>query len=103
MKTIMLVGLLLVASITFGQTNEDSETQVNWVVKCYPNPTSDLLMISSTNEIKDVTLIDLNGSVIKAPAMPNWCFSLHDLPQGWIFVFIEDVNGNILKKNIFKN
>lgn len=103
MKKLALVGMLFLAGTTFGQTIEDENSNPEWVVKCYPNPTSDLLFISSTEEIKEVTLIDLNGSVIKAPPMPNWCYSLHDLPQGWIFVFIEGVDGKVIKKNIFKN
>lgn len=74
-----------------------------WILKCYPNPTSDLLIISSNTEIKEVTLIDLNGQVIKAPALPNWCYSLHDLPNGWIFVYVENKNGEIEKRNVYKN
>lgn len=106
MKTVVLLGgLLLISSSIFAQSADlPEESQLPaWELKVYPNPTSDLLMISSSLEIKDVTLIDLNGQVLKNHAMPNWCFSLHDLPAGWIFVYIESLDGRIEKKNIYKN
>lgn len=106
MKTaVLLGGLLLISSSLSAQiTDPPEEGQLQeWELKVYPNPTSDLLMISSSLEIKDVTLIDLNGQVLKNHAMPNWCYSLHDLPAGWIFVYIESVDGRVEKKNIYKN
>lgn len=106
MKTAILLGvLLLISSSLLAQSTDPSEesTLPNWELKVYPNPTSDLLMISSSLEIKDVTLIDLNGQVLKNHAMPNWCYSLHDLPAGWIFVYIESTDGRVEKKNIYKN
>jgi hypothetical protein len=106
MKTaVLLGGLLLISSSLLAQSADPPEESnlSNWELKVYPNPTSDLLMISSSLEIKDVTLIDLNGQVLKNHALPNWCYSLHDLPAGWIFVYIESVDGRIEKKNIYKN
>lgn len=106
MKTaVLLGGLLLISSSLSAQiTDPPEESQLQeWELKVYPNPTSDLLMISSSLEIKDVTLIDLNGQVLKNHAMPNWCYSLHDLPAGWIFVYIESVDGRVEKKNVYKN
>lgn len=106
MKTaVLLGGLLLISSSLLAQSADPPEANdlPGWELKVYPNPTSDLLMISSSLEIKDVTLIDLNGQVLKNHAMPNWCYSLHDLPAGWIFVYIESVDGRIEKKNVYKN
>ena len=106
MKTAVLLGglLLISSSLSAQSTDHPEESQLQeWELKVYPNPTSDLLMISSSLEIKDVTLIDLNGQVLKNHAMPNWCYSLHDLPAGWIFVYIESVDGRVEKKNVYKN
>jgi hypothetical protein len=106
MKTAILFGgLLFISSSLFAQISDPSEENQlpNWELKVYPNPTSDLLMISSSIEIKDVTLMDLNGQVIKKNALPNWCYSLQELPAGWIFVYIESTDGRVEKKNIYKN
>lgn len=103
MKRLALISLLACLSLnSFGQDAEPEIIDTTWQIRCYPNPTSDLLIIESSKEIKDVTLIDLNGQVIKAPAMPNWCYSLHELPAGWLFVYIESTDGKIEKKNIYK-
>ncbi len=106
MKTLVLLGglLLFSSSLSAQSTDPPEESQLPvWDLKVYPNPTSDLLMVTSSLEIKDITLIDLNGQVLKNHAMPNWCFSLQDLPQGWIFVYIESIDGRIEKKNVYKN
>jgi hypothetical protein len=106
MKTLVLLSGLFLISTSLNAQMSDPPVEndlPNWDLKVYPNPTSDLLMISSSLEIKDVTLIDLNGQVIKNHAMPNWCYSLHDLPAGWIFVYIESSDGRVEKKNIYKN
>lgn len=106
MKTaVLLGGLLLISSSLLAQSADPPEESnlPSWELRVYPNPTSDLLMISSSLEIKDVTLIDLNGQVLKNHALPNWCYSLHDLPAGWIFVYIESTDGRIEKKNVYKN
>lgn len=106
MKTIILTGILIALPVfSFSQELESASggDTTAWNLRCYPNPTSDLLIVSSSVEIKDITLIDLNGQVIKAPKMPNWCFSLHDLPQGWLFVYVESMDGRVEKRNVFKN
>ena len=104
MKTVLLLsGLFLISTSLSAQLADPPADLPNWDLKVYPNPTSDLLIVSSSVDIKDITLIDLNGQVIKNRAMPNWCFSLHDLPQGWIFVYIESMDGRIEKKNVYKN
>lgn len=106
MKTfILLSGLFLISTSLHAQMADPPEENPlpNWDLKVYPNPTSDLLIVASSVDIKDVTLIDLNGQVIKNHAMPNWCYSLHDLPAGWIFVYVESKDGRIEKKNVYKN
>jgi hypothetical protein len=47
-------------------------------------------------------LIDLNGQVVKANPLPNNCFSMADLPNGWFFVYIENEAGEVVKKNVYK-
>lgn len=102
MKTLILAGFIACIS-THAFSQEAVQDSTPWVLNCYPNPTSDLLIVTSSLEIKDITLIDINGQVIKAPKMPNWSFSLHDLPQGWLFVYVETMDGRIEKRNVYKN
>ena len=78
---------------------ENSET---FEVRCYPNPTSDLLIVQASVPIKTIQLIDLNGQMVKANPLPNNCFSLADLPNGWFFVYIENEAGEVVKKNVYK-
>jgi hypothetical protein len=93
---------MLFAPLSFSQEAEQELETATWDLRCYPNPTSDLLVIQSSIPIKEVTVIDLNGDVVKVSALPNWCFSLHELPSGWLFFFIENENGTIERKNVFK-
>ena len=81
----------------FGRTDE-----AEWKLCCFPNPTSDLLIIKSSKEIKQVQFYDLNGSELKAGSMPNNCYSLSDFPAGWIFLRIESTDGVVEKKQVFK-
>ena len=102
MKRLFFAAFLFVANTSLSQELDSLETQ-NWELTCYPNPTSDLLVVKSNREIREIQIIDLTGSVVKANAMPNWCFSLNDLPSGWFFVFVVDESGNVEKRNIYKN
>jgi hypothetical protein len=102
MKRMVIIGCLLASFAATAQESDPSINDQTWDIRCYPNPTSDLLIITSSLEIRDVSIIDLNGAVVKANPMPNWCFSLHDLPAGWLFVYIETTDGRIEKKNIYK-
>jgi hypothetical protein len=91
---------VFIGTNAFGQTT-DSIAE-SWDLRCFPNPTSDFLIITSSLEIKEITFIDLSGQVLKVAALPNNCFSLHDFPSGWIFVYIETTDGRVEKKNIYK-
>ncbi len=102
MKRSIFALSLLISGLSYSQ-DIDSLNQEAWEITCYPNPTSDLLVVKSNREIKDIQIIDLTGSVVKAAPMPNWCYSLHDLPSGWLFVYVIATDGNIEKRNIYKN
>src|SRR3989344_340925 len=78
------------------------DTLNQWDLRCFPNPTSDLLIIKSSKEIKSIDFFDINGREIKPTGMPNECYSLSDLPSGWVFLLVESVDGFIEKKNVYK-
>lgn len=98
----LIFAIALLAAIPGHAQETDSIALNNWELNCYPNPTSDLLVVKSNREIREIQIIDLMGSVVKAEAMPNWCYSLHDLPAGWLFVYVIDESGNIEKRNVYK-
>ena len=102
MKRSVFVLSLLLTSLSYSQNMDSLDTKV-WEITCYPNPTSDLLVVKSNREIREIQILDLTGSVVKASPMPNWCYSLHDLPSGWLFVYVIGTDGNIEKRNIYKN
>ncbi len=102
MKALLILVVAILSFQLTAQEELNSELTDLWKVSCYPNPTSDLLVIESSDEIKSVTLINLNGEVLKLNPLPNWCYSLSDIPAGWIFVYIENKTGDIIKKNVFK-
>jgi Secretion system C-terminal sorting domain len=102
MKVVLILVVFVLSLQLSAQEEVSSELTKEWKVSCYPNPTSDLLIIESSDEIKSVTLINLNGEVIKPLSMPNWCYSLSEIPAGWVFVYIENQAGEIMKKNVFK-
>jgi hypothetical protein len=107
MKRIVAAGLLViglqatgqeVTETAFGKVDESN----TWDLRCFPNPTSDLVIIKSSKDIKTVDFFDLNGRELKPAALPNHCYSLSDLPTGWIFILVESTDGFVEKKNVYK-
>jgi hypothetical protein len=102
MKRLVIFSLFFFVFEGKAQEVFTTESSKNFEVRCYPNPTSDLLIVQSSVPIKTMQLIDLNGQVVKANPLPNNCFSMADLPNGWFFVYIENEAGEVVKKNVYK-
>jgi hypothetical protein len=102
MKRLVIFSLFLFVFEGKAQEAFITQTSETFEVRCYPNPTSDLLIVQSSVPIKTMQLIDLNGQVVKANPLPNNCFSMADLPNGWFFVYIENEAGEVVKKNVYK-
>ena len=68
----------------------------------YPNPTRDLLSISNPNnfDIKNTTVTDINGRVVKNQAGSLTQINVSDLNAGVYFVTIEAAEGKTTKKFI---
>lgn len=97
----LVILSLAVALLSFNlHAQEDSISTFS--VKCYPNPTSDLLVIEASEPIKDIMVLNLEGQVVKAAHLPNGCFSLHELPEGWLFFIIESETGKVEKRQVYK-
>lgn len=99
MKRLLFFSLFF---LVFKGMAQEVITNGNFDVRCYPNPTSDLLIVQTTVVIKTIQLIDLNGQVVKVHSLPNNCFSLADLPNGCFFVYIESEDGRLVKKTVIK-
>lgn len=107
MKRILAAGLLIIGFHAAGQElNETAFGKVDeantWDLRCFPNPTSDLLIVKSSKDIKSIDFFDLNGRELKPAPLPNNTYSLSDLPTGWVFMLIESTDGFVEKKNIYK-
>jgi Secretion system C-terminal sorting domain len=108
MKRLLTIGMLafacqLSAQETMEETTLGKVDSLNqWDLRCFPNPTSDLLIIKSSKEIKSIDFFDINGRELKPTGMPNECYSLSDLPSGWVFLLVESADGFIEKKNVYK-
>ena len=83
--------------------NEAFESLEN-VVTVYPNPSNDnKINISSTIEIDNVNLFNINGQLIlevKNPQLNNNTITLENLPKGFYFLKISSNNQNTTKKVI---
>ena len=109
MKRLLTLGMLAFACQLSAQETTEEPTTLGkvdvlneWDLRGFPNPTSDLLIIKSSKEIKSIDFFDINGRELKPTGMPNECYSLSDLPSGWVFLLVESTDGFIEKKNVYK-
>jgi hypothetical protein len=84
-------------SVTAVLSNEDFESNS---ISIYPNPTSSILNISNTNnfEIKNISVVDINGRVVKNQSGALTEINVSDLNTGVYFVTIETNEGKATKK-----
>jgi hypothetical protein len=68
----------------------------------YPNPTSSILNISNPNsvEIKNISVVDINGRIVKNQSDSLSQINVSDLNAGVYFVTIEAAEGKTTKKFI---
>jgi hypothetical protein len=86
-------------SVTAVLSNEDFDSNS---ISIYPNPTSSVLNISNTNnfEIKNISVTDINGRVVKNQTSSLTRINVSDLNAGVYFVTIEAAEGKTTKKFI---
>jgi len=71
-------------------------------VKLYPNPVSDKLFIKSNETIKELTIYNVNGQLIKQANIMGNSVDVANLPLGVYFVKINTANAETIRK-IIKN
>jgi hypothetical protein len=73
-------------------------------VQIYPNPTnSNEIEIASEESISKLTLINVNGQMVKEIIKPIFnqnTYKINNLPQGFYFLQITAEKGNLTKKII---
>ncbi len=98
----MLTGFLknLCISNTSSLANETNEFSKN-VIKVYPNPTKNILNVTSNDEIKSLELVDLNGRmIIKNENLES--INIENLNSGLYLMKISTQNG-VSTQRIIKN
>jgi hypothetical protein len=72
-----------------------SETSVrNSSIKAYPNPFSDVLNISDVSNVKNITVTDVAGRLVKTISNPSSELQLGELTQGMYLVTLEMKDGS---------
>ena len=71
-------------------------------INIYPNPTENFLNISNPNnvEIKSISVVDINGRIVKNQSNSLSQINVSDLNAGVYFVTIEAAEGKTTKKFI---
>ncbi len=71
-------------------------------IAIYPNPATNVLNISNVNnyEIKNISVVDINGRVVKNESGAMTQINVSDLNSGVYFVTIEAAEGKTTKKFI---
>jgi hypothetical protein len=100
-STAQAVATMRLDSINFSSvlsTNEFSESKFS----IYPNPTSSVLNISNPNslEIKNISVVDINGRIVKNQSDSLSQINVSDLNAGVYFITIEAAEGKTTKKFI---
>lgn len=70
-------------------------------VSIYPNPSSDVVNISSEIALDEIDIITINGQVlqqIKNPTFENNNYTINNLPKGFYFVKLSSSTNSVTKK-----
>ncbi|WP_264521117.1 endonuclease [Flavobacterium sp. N1994] len=70
-------------------------------VSVYPNPSSDLVNITSSVSLDKIDIITINGQVlqqIKNPILENNTYSISNLPKGFYFLKLSSASSSVTKK-----
>jgi hypothetical protein len=95
-------SLLLTSAFTICVQNPTLSSGENTVevFNLYPNPVTDFFEIETNLKIKEVSLLTLNGQLIKSEKQKRVYTS--NMSKGVYLVKVEDENGNISVKKIIK-
>ncbi|MFC3754646.1 T9SS type A sorting domain-containing protein [Chryseobacterium tructae] len=58
-------------------------------ITVFPNPFSDVLIISDINDVKSISVTDISGKLIKTIEKPSSSLDMRDLEDGLYFVTLK--------------
>jgi hypothetical protein len=98
--SVVFDNFVLRASATDTLLSTPSNTITDNSFSIYPNPAANVLNISNTNnfEIKNISVVDINGRVVKNQSGALTEINVSDLNTGIYFVTIETNEGKATKK-----
>ena len=70
-------------------------------VSVYPNPSSDVVNISTTVSLEEISVITINGQVlqqIKNPIIESNTYTISNLPKGFYFLKLSSASNSVTKK-----
>jgi hypothetical protein len=70
-------------------------------VSIYPNPSSNIVNISTDITLDEIDIITINGQVlqqIKKPAFENNNYTISNLPKGFYFLKLSTDTNSVTKK-----
>lgn len=70
--------------------------------KIYPNPFTDAITISETNDIKKLQITDVSGRLIRMIEKPSSTINLKDLKAGVYFITVHQKDGKLETYKIIK-
>lgn len=84
---------------TIAASNTNEYNNINTLVRLYPNPVEDLLIIESADlTISSMDLLNVNGRLIRSYADPSQQINVSDLPAGVYFLRVQAVEGVGVKR-----
>ncbi len=70
-------------------------------VSVFPNPSSDVVNISTTVPLEEINIITINGQIlqqIKNPVMESNTYTINNLPKGFYFLKLSSATNSVTKK-----
>ena len=83
-----------------GLLNTETFNQLN-AVSIYPNPSSDVVNISTDVTLDEIDIITVNGQVlqqIKNPIIESNTYTISNLPKGFYFLKLSSATNSVTKK-----
>ncbi len=101
-QTILLVAILFISSLVYGQINGDIEgdplSPLPTKISIYPNPTTNFISINLDDNIKEIAIFNLVGRKLKVfeGIEKEEKYDVSDLPDGMYLAQVIDRSNKII-------
>lgn len=79
-------------------TENLNDSEVGLKILVFPNPVNHTLQLKSNSPVKEISIVDLQGQLIKTVFVNNETsvkIEVKDLPKGIFLLYCQDINGNL--------